>query len=153
MVKTKKLNKKALAAAISLALVAIIAIAIIFVYGAEEYGTVTVTFSDGKNNVVFENVERSADKSISNCIVVPGESFAKTVTVKLDNSHKFDCETFYFDENITDETRAYTFTGWYIVGADEKIPGKTVFQPGDTITPEVLEKYASDGSLELEALW
>lgn len=39
------------------------------------------------------------------------------------------------------------------MGQSAKLPAETVFQPGDVITPEVLEEYASNNTLQLEALW
>jgi len=60
-------------------------------------------------------------------------------------------------ETFTQGGKSYSFTGWKIVSATKKIPGTTVFQPGDAITFDALEEYltGAEGSytLALEALW
>lgn len=119
---------------------------------------VSLTFTDGRADVdLFDDVTTyTAQKSISDCIVLPGAVFADIVpTVKLPSANVLDSETFYFDATVTEESRAYTFVGWHITNSagDGYLPAQTVFQPGDTVTPEVLEKYASTDSLTLEAVW
>jgi len=99
-------------------------------------------------------------------------------SVKLTGNQQVDCETFYFatynTTNLNNGTLwAYSFTGWHItntntsstiasIAGGNKVPGQTVFQPGDVITPEILKEYGildSDGNvkagatLNFEALW
>ncbi|MDO4282626.1 MAG: hypothetical protein Q4D02_03240 [Clostridia bacterium] len=139
---------------------------------------VVITYSEGKlpsqirygeNNtenekVLFEDVTTSVVKTTSNSLILPGETFSDNITdIKLDKANIVDCETFYFNNYDTDEEKqnalddgtlwSYSFTGWHIVGTSEYIPANTVFQPGDVITPDILEKYATDGTLQLEAVF
>jgi len=67
--------------------------------------------------------------------------------------YRLDEETFWFDMNKNYEAGWYSFTGWQISGTTERIPGVTVFQPGDVIPVDTLSQYAADGSLELQAVW
>lgn len=105
--------------------------------------TYTVTYSTGSQSA-FSTVTKAATTDASGCITLTGPALSDVVTI----SGGYDCETV-----IGSDGRYYSFTGWHIVGQSKKLPAETVFQPGDVVTPEVLETYASDGSLELEALW
>ncbi len=111
--------------------------------------TVSITYSvgtlPGGGSVTGASVSQSTNYTVnsSDCVVL--EELRPTVANGLDS------ETFVQDE------KAYSFTGWKISSSAEKIPGKSVFQPGDTITSDVLDLYVSGegGSytLTLEALW
>ncbi len=118
----------------------------------------------------FTMVE-SQQTTVSGTLILPGERFSDNVTVdESKKSNTLDDETFYFadsdnDGDYTDEW-AYTFTGWMIYVDEnndgvnditDKIPSETVFQPGDVIRPDTLEKYLTgtgeNKTLALEALW
>ncbi len=114
---------------------------------------------------LFEQFTLTQDGTLAGTLILPGETFIENLQGRtlnkneavLNGSH--DLETYYFAD--TGETGyaddwAYTFTGWKIVGATDKIPGETVFQPGDVIRPDVLEKYATGANqdqIALEAVW
>jgi len=160
---------------------------------AADQPTVTVTFSDGVYRVpflasttdpnqlyqdtgLFEDVKDVAGSlTAAGCIIVPGTSFADTVGsgILASASDRLDPETFYLGEADESGNRwAYTFVGWKIRGAADKLPSKTVFQPGDVITESVIQELleetpkltgittTTDGAgnitayhLEMEALW
>ena len=151
--KGKKTNKRRrrTAAAIWISVFAVVLVSVA-VFGislsAEDAPSVAITFSDGRSDaVLFADISATATKSVSGCISLPGKDFADIVPhASVTAAEKLDSETFKFS---ADDDRYYAFTGWQIVGTSELLPAKTVFQPGDTITPEVLANYASDGSLEL----
>ena len=134
---------------------------LIEVLGLEEALQEPVDSYSDTTGLVFDEVSTTAEPDISGCVSLPGSTFADTVSVKwnANDANYVDCETFFFDDLGTDgeipETSwSYTFTGWHIVAAGNSyVPAETVFQPGDTVTPDVLEQYVSGGSLELEALW
>lgn len=149
MIRTKKkMGGKKLAVAITLAVtvtVLCVLLAILAVQGAAP--SVTVTFEDGKGGTLFETATRGANENLSGCITVPGNSFGETVAFKAGLTTADD-ETY-----LEADGRYYSFTGWQIKGTAERLPAKTVFQPGDTVTPEVLAEYISDGKLEFVAVW
>ena len=134
---------------------------LIEVLGLEEALQEPVDSYSDTTGLVFDEVSTTAEPDISGCVSLPGPTFADTVSVKwnANDANYVDCETFFFDDlgaddEIPETSWSYTFTGWHIVNAgDAYIPAETVFQPGDTVTPDVLEQYVSGGSLELEALW
>lgn len=110
--------------------------------------TVNVTFTAGSGTVGVSapaSVELTVNSS--ECLVLPEARPAV--------SGGADGETY------VSGGKHYSFTGWKIVddAVTEKIPGTTVFQPGDTITFDVLEDYLSatgtdnNYNLTLEALW
>ncbi len=116
----------------------------------KEGDTVQITYSvgtlpAGTAGVSVTSDAQSVTVNSSECIVLP--DLRPTVSGGLD------AETFTVDG------KSYSFTGWQIVHNDvtEKIPGETVFQPGDAITFDVLEAFlgGSDGNytLTLKALW
>ncbi len=174
-----KLNRRHLLACIcSLLLLVGVTSAAVFalILRAENSEKITVTYSAGGIDKDYNGTAETAtnafdpitknpeDKSSSGCLVLHGPEFADVVTelseelqsqIDKDSRTKVDDETFYFGGYVHDaHTWSYSFTGWHIVDAGNvRIPGRTVFQPGDTIDPEVLEEYADDGTLELEALW
>ncbi len=91
--------------------------------------------------------------------IVPQDSYTSlTFDSAFTGDQQLDRETFYFQTFSQEalengELWAYTFTGWHIVGTEQYLPEKTVFQPGDVITAQVMEEYAVNGELKLEALW
>ncbi len=124
---------------------------------------------DAQNNETVYTEENVAT-TVSGSLILQGDSFGDVVenenwTLTKTGEAKLDGETFYFDTPDTaageeySDLWAYTFTGWHIKSAVDaegkavKIPGQTVFQPGDVIMPEILKEYAADGVLELEAVW
>ncbi len=162
-----------LSLAVSLALVALTSI-IVFAVGREAAETITVIYTDGtystenKDAGLFSDFTLDGTLTVSDTLILPGDTFGdnvkvKNVTLNKKGDAQLDSETFYFDTPAEEETYsdlwAYSFTGWKIVGTTEKIPGKTVFQPGDVITPDILATYAkdtdSDGTkeLQMEAVW
>jgi len=112
---------------------------------------------------VFNDAQATVSVNSSNCIILPdtvqkGADISGITLLKADGDEgRLDAETYKFADSY------YSFTGWKIVSADTKIPGETVFQPGDTVTFDVLEQYVqsvTDGNtgvttntLELEAVW
>ncbi len=93
----------------------------------------------------------------SQTLILPGTKFSENITsVNLSGESKLDDETFYFEDSGESgyaDDWAYSFTGWKIKDAELKIPGKTIFQPGDVILTETLQQYVSSDSLTLEAVW
>ncbi len=117
--------------------------------------TYKIIYSDGKysesniNTGLFDDFElENVAHTVSDTLILPGNTFAENVGGQSLNYAGIDGETFSFGDGSY-----YSFTGWKIKDAADKIPGETVFQPGDVIIPRILEEYASDGTLELEALW
>ncbi|MCD8373064.1 MAG: hypothetical protein LUD27_07185 [Clostridia bacterium] len=131
---------------------------------SESYSSVTLTFSQGSaiNTTVFSSTSKNCTTNASGCLVVPetyfniyGETAGTdelAISVSVNSSDILDCETFKL-ENTAGDSYYYSFTGWHIVGATDKIPEQTVFQPGDVITPDILDDYVTNNTLELEALW
>jgi len=105
----------------------------------------TVVYSSGNHSAFSAKTYNNIATDASGCITLPGATFKDVATIS--GFTTYDCETLIADGLY------YSFTGWKISSATTKLPSETVFQPGDVITPEVLKTYASDGSLELEALW
>ena len=144
----KKIGGKRLVAVV-LSFVIVTALCVLFailtVQGAAP--SVTVTFEDSKGGTLFETATRGASENLSGCITVPGPSFGETVAFQP-GVVTADDETY-----LAADGRYYTFTGWQIKSSDVRLPAKTVFQPGDTVTPEVLAEYVSDGKLEFTAVW
>ena len=129
---------------------------------AEPNKKITVIFSQGNlpnnSNYLFNDITyNDVEINISKNLIIPGESFEKVVNGKinptLSENKQIDCETFYFEIDGVDW--AYTFTGWQIVGTTNRLPAKTVFQPGDLILENVLETYVdkSTNTLKFEAIW
>ena len=165
----QKNNKKMLISGMALCLSLAICIGIAgmvgLVYGQADpalYETYTISYDNGDapDDMAFTPKDGVSvlDADASNCITLP-ETFANTVTVAaISDARILDEETFYFAEPTSAAIEdgslwAYTFTGWKVVGQENKIAGETVFQPGFTISPEVLLQYAPDGNLHLEAQW
>ncbi len=120
-------------------------------------GSITITYEagsygDGTPTNLFVSFAETDTLTESQCLILPGPTFGVNVNGQtLTHQGSLDSETFYFDAEVEGTDRwAYSFTGWKIKGAEDKIPGKTVFQPGDVITPEVLNGATS---ITLEALW
>ncbi len=144
--------------------------------------SLTLSFSQGTlpsaaTGNLFTQFSGTSTLTISDCLVMPGRrnkdgleltDFVGTLqwggatinSAFANTTQQVDCETFYFD-TYSDAAWAYTFTGWHVVGQDSKIPSETVFQPGDVISPEVLDSLgvtfnadgSVSGSLSFEALW
>ncbi len=123
---------------------------------------ISINFSDG--DIPIGDIEIFGDITISNVkvseansIITPGETFDNLVGTSLNtyynnSERKLDSETFYFGDG--DSKWAYTFTGWQVVGSEERLPEKTVFQPGDLIFENTLIDYLdSNNVLHLEAVW
>lgn len=149
-----------------LTLLAVISSAIVIsgvnAYTPKEGNTISVTFAEGTAgstavSTSFFTAGDSASLTVnsSKCIILPDGTEEKPLSNITTNNSLYsnvdrDNESFIFDSS----NWTYTFTGWHIVGAAKRVPGTTVFQPGDVITPDVLETYVSaDGKLQLEALW
>lgn len=140
-----------------------IAISGVSAYTPKQGNEITVTFAEGTaGSTVVSNSFFTAGDTVtctvnsSNCIILPDGTEEKPLSNITTNNSLYsnvdrDNESFIFDSS----SWTYTFTGWHIVSASGKrVPGTTVFQPGDVITPDVLETYVSaDGKLQLEALW
>ena len=111
-----------------------------------EVKTITDGFFSAKDTA-------SLTVNTSKCVTLP-DGVLSGVTINSTGYTKKDNETYIFDSSTG---WSYSFTGWHIVGASSKIPGKTVFQPGDVITFDVLEQYVQESgstkTLEFEALW
>lgn len=138
----------------------------LFVYAttfvSEPNKKITVIFSQGNlpnnsnylfNDITYNDVEINVSKNL----IIPGATFEEVINGKINpifiEDKQIDCETFYFEIDGVDW--AYTFTGWQIVGTTDRLPAKTVFQPGDLVLENVLETYVdnSTSTLKLEAIW
>lgn len=104
----------------------------------------TVNYSSGAHAAFGAKTYSNVTADISGCITLPGATFKDVASL----SDSYDCETIRGTDG-----RYYSFTGWHIKNASTKLPAETVFQPGDVITPEVLSQYATNNTLNLEALW
>lgn len=125
-----------------------------------------VDFDTGRKEeaqVDIVNQNETVTVNSSGCIILrdldySGNNKEFRYTGKDGNGNSIDAKsTFYFgvesDGSVaTSGCQAFTFTGWMISGAKEKIPGKTVFQPGDVITPDVLAD-TSNKTITFEAMW
>ncbi len=152
---------------------------------SETISSVIITFKQGSDvttvnsslTLFSDTTSSQLSTNASGCLVVPETYFniynesASTgeFAISLNSTYYsstsanvLDCETFYFDDldnSNKSGSWAYSFTGWKISSASNKIPEQTVFQPGDVITPDILEQYAEDSNndgtyeLTLEALW
>ncbi len=132
-----------------------------FTSGNYQVPTVNADYTYSYTNTatgLFSNVTKTITEDNAECITLPGPDFAATIT-SLNSGFttyytgtgstgtRLDEETFKFGSDW------YSFTGWKIAGTANNLPGKTVFQPGDTIPAEILADYAPSGSLTLQALW
>ncbi len=156
---------------VSLILLTMVTVAIATVAVLAEGGTsgvsISITYTDGTygsgtETGLFNDVSDDVITTVSGTLILPGAKFSDTVSLDKKDGSQLDTETFYFDVPAEGQDYsnlwAYTFTGWKIAGATDKIPGETVFQPGDVIRPDTLEAYAQTGTggtktLTLEALW
>ncbi len=108
-----------------------------------------------------EQVSQMVSKTVSDTLILPGKRFEDNVAAdEIDSAQivqttELDSETFYFTgaTDANDNQWAYTFVGWKIADATDKLPGETVFQPGDVIRPDTLTAYVKNDTLTLEALW
>lgn len=121
---------------------------------------VKITFTQGDlpedGATLFDDFSENVQINVSNNLIVPSTTFGNLIQTTFNDefvSKKLDSETYYF--NVSGEEWAYTFTGWHIVGTDDYLPAKTVFQPGDLILDNVLEQYVDAGTneIKLEAVW
>ncbi len=113
-------------------------------YSYTIYPTDTLTPS-GKLILPGEEFKDNISDSQLNLQTTAGAAGIYRLSYTKDATTYTDDESFYFghaenDSDFSDEW-AYTFTGWMIEGETKKIPGKTVFQPGDDIRPEILKKF------------
>lgn len=107
-------------------------------------------------------------KNANGSATLVGAGYSKTFRAAVTNTwfyaaaDQLDDETYYLDTPTTGQgvQWAYTFTGWHIVATGTEnlfIPMETVFQPGDVIPKEILDKYAPNNSdsnrLVFEPLW
>ena len=141
---------------------------------ADEGVPLVINFSEGdisqsdssstkKYNVLFDNFSIKVYSTLDNRWLLPDYSFSEllsnnNVKLNLSNSNIVDGETFYFDDDVTESSWAYSFTGWHIVGTDSYIPMNTVFQQGnyldlDNIDNELFEEKDGIKTLNLEATW
>lgn len=161
---------------VALVLATLVSLSVVWWTIAADEPTVHVVFSDGgyRESIkedyapteLFDDFSLDATFTSAGCLIIPGTDFATATSGKLNIAaeNTVDPETFYFDEAVNGEPRwAYTFTGWQVKGTTQRIPAQTVFQSGDAVTPDVLEKLAEQGfytvngdgscTVELEAVW
>ncbi len=142
--------------------------------------------AENTDTELFQDFYKDRGSTSAGTLILPDKTFAENIgSATLSFAKKLDNETFYFNNaanpDVTEATTAggdssdpsddyanmwsYTFVGWKVVSdkdgnaVTDKIPGQTVFQPGDVITLDALEKYVSSTEmpslkvLKLEALW
>lgn len=142
---------------------------------ADEGVPLVINFSEGNipqssnksneknSNILFNDFTIKVYSTLDNRWLFPNYSFSEllsnnNISLNLSGNNIVDEETFYFDDDINDSSWAYSFTGWHIVGTDSYIPMNTVFQQGNYLDLDNIDKnlfVEKDGvlSLNLEATW